>query len=899
MANPIISGLNNFFSGLRGNTATSGDKGAPAAVGNTSDSTIAAAEAETTKQTTQTQTPSNRNSPTTKRREESEAAKALTEEIAKQETNSSSSPSSSSPTTNWRNSAAGNAISLGTATDAQKVEALEQGASAQNVGFTNVDAIPEGKYINEAGKLDDVSNLLKDATVEKTITAADGSQTVENVRFSTLTEEEKTRYDTDAYSDEVSRQNIESLTPSKLEQQLNQLEIVSTADLDPRVAYQIELSKNLTPTPGLRERADEYERTVIDNAVTTAGDLLIGNTVSFLETQFTNPDKTLNFDDAIWEQLDKWNEYDGSGDYRAQRAIGAAIDVGSLFIGGGIGGAAVKGGTIALSKLGTTAAGNAVVRVVTSPIVNPKVLDTAADALAKIKIPISETAVNTGKTVIRATTTPSAATANILTVAYGADVVNRASEASPTVEGRVAAGLAIAAKELLLGGVGAREGYKVAANIEGYLETRGLKHIPESEISVSGIPLGYTSKETLPKAFKENTLIPAPYVEYDTFLGAVPPGLIQYPKAAKLNPPTSDFIEAWHGTPYGEKFGEKFVVGPSTSEYNGLYVAPVWEKYFSKDIEVPKMSLFVSKLGTETTNQPAAINLRLPGVKTINWQQLANEAGEPLDRVLSSTRLNERLANKFLETKAEKGYAYLPLTKDEYEGVIPVGSEFTQLPTRYYTRGAGNRRIPIKEYEFSGIGKPAAEDIDIPDINAPRKRSGSSYRQPNREPLPVFATIPRGSSYRPKSSRQYSSPKISSVNVPSVKVSQPNTRQYTVPSHPPSTINTPESYRPAGSSSVKVSVPKISSATYNPPRRPAALILDVKKKDTDLKKELKPFTAARTGRIDHLSIVDPAEMLGIGSLTDRNRPDRIMRKQELYFVDGKLTQKKPRGRVRK
>ena len=62
-------------------------------------------------------------------REKSAGAQALTQEIKK----SASSPGSNS---NWRNSAAGVDISLGKATTDQKLEAIEQGATPENVGLT-------------------------------------------------------------------------------------------------------------------------------------------------------------------------------------------------------------------------------------------------------------------------------------------------------------------------------------------------------------------------------------------------------------------------------------------------------------------------------------------------------------------------------------------------------------------------------------------------------------------------------------------------------------------------------------------------------------------------------------------------------------------------------------------
>lgn len=893
MANMFIEAVNKI------QNLTSGNKGAPAATGNTSDTTIAAAQAETT--TPAPSTPASQNTRPTpgKKRQDSAGAQALTQNINSSTTQTPSSPSSSPKTTNWRNTEAGEAISLGTATDTQKIEALEQGATAQNVGFTNVDALPDGKYINSSGKLDDTANLLKNATVEQTQTAADGSTITYQTSFDTLSEEQKAQYDTEAYADAVSRENIEKQTPkTEINPSISLGIPLDGSSRQYRNALQNEIALGKTITPGLRELAEEEQKQAHRE------NLIYGNFYTFWETVLKNPDGSWNLggpmQDNLFEQLAEWDAYDGSGEYRKAKSIAAAVELPTYLIGGGLAGGAAKAAQIGITKFGATKVGGKIVDVATRPIIKP----------ASIVNPATHPKI---AAVIEGVTTPTAAAINIGSVSYAVDIGSRIAE-QPTTDLKIQQALNIAIKEVPFGIAGASKAYDIASRLQSRAATKNLEYIPPGDISVDGIPVGFTSSETLPTAFKENTLIPAPYRVFGTDPVSAELGKGIYPRNAKLNPKNSDFVEVWHATPTGEKFGKEFTIAPSMSEYDGLYAAPVLERYFLKDFgQSPRPSFFVSKFGRTTGESiPSAINLRVPGVRLIDWQKVAKDVNQPLSRVMLNTNLNERAANKFLETKADKGYLYLPLTKDEYEGVIPVGSRFVQLPTRYYTKGTSGRRIPIKEYKFEGLDVNT-KPVKIPEVKTETPKTSekvkllktSSYRKKDDRPqLPAF------SAYRPA--------RVEAVKIPSytktsgnssIKTQLPASFSSSLPSD--SRVASPLSSRlsSAGPSSVKKGASSAisnktgkSSATpysYSGYKPGIAYPGDIRKKKEPRAKEPEYYTAARVGRIDRLSIVDPAEMIGRGSLTDRSRPDRVFSREVLYITDGQIGTKKPKGRIRK
>lgn len=858
---------------------TSGNKGAPAATGNTSDTTIAAAQAETT--TPAPPTPASQNTRPTpgKKRQDSAGAQALTQNINSSNTPTPSSPSSSPKTTNWRNTEAGEAISLGTATDTQKIEALEQGATAQNVGFTNVDALPDGKYINSSGKLDDTANLLKNATVEQTQTAADGSTITYQTSFDTLSEEQKAQYDTEAYADAVSRENIEKQTPK--------YEIRTTTPESSRFAFLIETARGTTSTPGLREAAIEEQK------VANREDLVIGNFYTAGETLFTNPTGSINLQDNIFEQLDDWDAYDGSGDYRKAKSIAAAVELPTYFISGGLAGGGAKAAQIGINKLGATKVGGKIVDVATRPIVKPA-------SITNPKL----------TAVLEITTTPTALAVNAGTVAYGVDVGSRIA-AQPTTEKRLEQAAAIALKEIPSGAIGAIKGFTATEKIADKLSTIGKTEIPYKEIVAPGIPLGDYKPAQLQKSFEQNRLIPEPYKI------ARSENPRNYRGSVSLNLDRTDFIEAFHATGSGQYFGKRVTVAEGSSEVSGLWTAPKAVEHFLGDLDntSPRFAILAREFGRAP--QSKILDIRAdPKIKFLDWDKAAREAGYSRGQVMRDPELRKEVGDAYIEKYTEFGEAISPSLKNEYEAVFKPGTELKRLRRKYYTRAPSGKVIPIDEYKVAN--KPNAlsrleakqekaiktTDKDYDTATFKALSSSSSKSRTDRPQLPAF------SAYRPA--------RVEAVKIPSytktsgnssIKTQLPASFSSSIPSEsrapPPLSSRLlsagPSSVKKGASSAISNKTGKSSATPYSYSGYKPGIAYpgDVRKKKEPRAKEPEYYTAARVGRIDRLSIVDPAEMIGRGSLTDRSRPDRVFSREVLYIADGQIGTKKPKGRIRK
>lgn len=885
MANMFIEAVNRI------QNLTSGNKGAPAATGNTSDTTIAAAQAETT--TPAPSTPASQNTRPTpgKKRQESAGAQALTQNINTSTTQTPSSSSSSPKTTNWRNTEAGEAISLGTATDTQKIEALEQGATAQNVGFTNVDALPDGKYINSSGKLDDTANLLKNATVEQTQTAADGSTITYQTSFDTLSEEQKAQYDTEAYADAVSRENIEKqTTKTEINPSISLGIPLDGSSRQYRNALQNEIALGKTITPGLRELAEEEQKQAHRE------NLIYGNFYTFWETVLKNPDGSWNLggpmQDNLFEQLAEWDAYDGSGEYRKAKSIAAAVELPTYLIGGGLAGGAAKAAQIGITKFGATKVGGKIVDVATRPILKPA-------SITNPKL----------NAVLEITTTPTALAVNTGTVAYGVDVGSRIA-AQPTTEKRLEQAAAIALKEIPFGAAGAIKGFTATEKIADKLSTIGKTEIPYKEIVAPGIPLGDYKPAQLQKSFEQNRLIPEPYKI------ARSENPRNYRGSVSLNPDRTDFIEAFHATGSGQYFGKRVTVAEGSSEVSGLWTAPKAVEHFLGDLDntSPRFAILAREFGR--TPQSKILDIRAePKIKFLDWDKAAREAGYSRGQVMRNPELRKEVGDAYIEKYTEFGEAISPSLKNEYEAVFKPGTELKRLRRKYYTRAPSGKVIPIDEYKVAN--KPNAlsrleakqekaikttdKDYDTATFKA---LSSSSKSSPNRPQLPAF------SAYRPA--------RVEAVKIPSytkmsgnssIKTQLPASFSSSIPSESRAASPLSSRLSSTGPSSVKKGASSAisnktgkSSATpysYSGYKPGIAYPGDIRKKKEPRAKEPEYYTAARVGRIDRLSIVDPAEMIGRGSLTDRSRPDRVFSREVLYITDGQIGTKKPKGRIRK
>lgn len=656
------------------------------------------------------------------------------------------------------------------------------------------------------------------------------------------------------------------------------------------VGFNIESSQTVTQTRptnyvSIQQQQDFYDasgglkleggmdaRQTMDAQVDKAikGDPIVGNIYSTAQTLLTDPVGRPNLTNNLFEQFEAYDKYDGSGDQRKTAAALAAIEIPSYIVGGGAAGVGTRVVQQGLTKLSSTKIGGAVVKAATTPISK--------------NAPIS----------------PAALTANSISGIYLGDTAVRILS-QPTAEEKISTAGNILLKEIPAGAFGAIGGYKATAKFVNGLNTFGKTEIPAEKIKAPGIPLGNFNEAQLKNSFEKNILSPQPYkfARADNDIGKDTASTV----SAKLNN-LDDAVELYHVTAGGQNFGKKFTVRDSESEFGGLFAAPKAVEHFfygsTDDIKVTP-SFFIREFSP--AESPAILNIKSRGVKPVDWQKASDSVGRSVRQVKRDPELRKTAVDNFLISSESKnpGFAYMPMIKKEYEAVIPQGTEFKRLPIRYFTR-IKNTRVPIYEYERVGFTPTST--------NTRNTRGGSS-----------------SSSYGRTSSRNYV-PAGSPVSLYSGSRSSTRTtsRDYNLNSRLNESLNkfnspalTPASFTFSFNNAVlgstegttakktglynnitqqKATPQKINPLKSNPLFRQSNPIIKRQKKAADERKETeKIYSAVRTGRIDHLSIKDPLEFYGTGkSITDRTRPDRVLRKQALYFVDNAISTKRPTGR---
>lgn len=785
MANPIIQNLSNWFN-------TTIQSKAPSAPGNASNNTIAAA-ATSNPQPSPTPTPTQTTtqSTTTKKKDKSSSS-------------------------NWRNSSAGVAISLGTATVEQKIEAYNQGASAQNIGLqqTNV-----GKGLTSGAGLYDVGINIE------------SSQTVTPTR--------PINY--------VSAQQAQDFYDASGGLKLS-------GEMDARQTIEAQTDKAIKQDP------------------------IVGNIYSTAQTVLSDPVGRPNLTNNIFEQFDAYDKYDGSGDMRKTAAVLAAVEIPSYIIGGGAAGVGTRAIQTGLTKISGTKLGGAAVKAATTPVSK------------------------------NAPITPAGIVASSASGIYLGDAAVRVLS-NPTPEGKISTAANIALKEIPAGIFGTIKGYQGTAKFVDGLRTIGKTEIPENVVKVPGIPLGNFNEKQLAKSFERNILSPQPFnfARASNDIGKSTASTV----SAKLNP-LDDAVELYHVTASGQNFGRRFTVRDSESEFGGLFVAPKAVEYFfygSTDTPKVRPSFFTAEF--PLAEYPLIVNVKSRGVKPVDWQKAADSVGRSISEVKRNPELRKTAVDNFLIDSNSKSpeYAYMPMIKKEYEAVIPQGTELKRVRSRYYTR-VNNRRVPI--YEYKPIGRTEIEESIFGSRGRRSYSSSSSYRRTSERNY-----VPAGSistSYlnsrltSSQSSTRRSSRNYTYTGSPSQSGSNSSTRSNSGLSAFNSAV-----FGTSGSTSAntnrlynnitanKATPQRITASPTNYLSRQTNQIIRRQKKAADERKETeKLYSAVRTGRIDHLSIKDPLEFYGTGkSITDRNRPDRMLRRQALYFVDNAITTKKPTGRRRR
>lgn len=657
------------------------------------------------------------------------------------------------------------------------------------------------------------------------------------------------------------------------------------------VGINIEASQSVTPTRppnyvsieqrreffdasgGLRldgaKDARQLFETQTDKAIKQ--DPIMGNIGTTVQTLFFDPVGRPNLRNNLFKQIEVYDKYDGSGDMRRQAAIGAAIEIPSYLIGGGVAGVGTRVAQTALTKIGATKLGGAAVRAATTPI---------------------------SKTV---EITPAAAAANTITSVYLADTGYRIFS-QPTTEGKISTAANVALKEIPAGAVGAVTGYRATAKFIDGLKTLGKTEIPAERVTAPGIPLGNFNEAQLAESFNKNILSPQPnkFARATSEIGKDTAETV----SAKLNP-SDDVIELYHATASGSNFGKKFTVKESESEFGGLFTAPKGISYFLGDsVNEVKVSPAFFIRDFRPAESPALLNIKSRGVKPVDWQKAADSVGRSVQQVKNNPRVRKTAVDNFLVSAESQnpGYAYMPMIKREYEAVIPQGTQLKRTRSRYYTR-INNTRVPIYEYEpvgFTAGRETATRPRRLSSSSSAELRSSSRNYVPAGSPVSLYSGSTRSSSAGGKSSiRDSFLAQLSEISRDS-----PQKTTKTAYTATQTNYNSPVKTTTRGNSlysnitANKATPQKITPIDTNYLSRKSNQLIKRQKKPTDERKETeKLYSAVRTGRIDHLSIKDPLEFYGTGkSITDRKRPDRVLNKQALYFVDNAISTRRPTGR---
>ncbi len=623
------------------------------------------------------------------------------------------------------------------------------------------------------------------------------------------------------------------------------------------------------------------------------------------------------------ERIDQWKTYEGENATtdRAISSVKAPVELGLSFLPsfgeGVIGGAVIRAGGAVIGKLASSGkVGATIANILTKPLITGTTAKTAVTAVdITAEKSISSALIKTGtkfavdhptitlglETASKAVTTPSNAALNTVAISYGIDVVSRVN-AAPTNQDKFATAAQIAFVELPALVIGGKIGYSAVTKGIGRYETRGLTALKSTDYGYEiGIPnVDHPTITALKTSFAENTYSPKPY----KFSNTENPFITQpNPVNARLpeNPSgvTAGLTQYTHATPYGEAFKKSTVtVHKGSSEAPGMYVAPAFNFYYAKTAnEMPRPRLFMT--GTLQTSNPATVAVYGNAPKAIPYERLG----------LSQNKVG---ANIFMSENAKQGEVYLPNIKEEMEGIITVGTELKQLPTRYYFELNGVR-VPTREFKISET-QTQKNLIETP-TNSQLSKSGSSSKSNIKYQYPSI-TSP-GTSFRittEKSKNSSSSSEKSTQHYRSTSSSPSSSipKSYEVPSNsgssksksPSVQSSLPKSYEAPSNSGVNsletqksYKSPSVSIPYAAPSFKQTPYTTQTKKrKDDDNRDLVTRYKPLRREVLHHLSIIDPAEGINIGSFTgSRKRPERIVNTKDiLYEVSGSLQTRKPR-----
>lgn len=562
---------------------------------------------------------------------------------------------------------------------------------------------------------------------------------------------------------------------------------------------------------------------------------------------------------------------------RAIQAASGAIEIATLplsLVGGAAVGAGVKGASLGLAKAATTKAGQNIVPKLTTPLIKGE--GKIAQQIGKYSTPV-----NIGANSVVG-----------YSIADTSVRIGKKFAESPEAGAREAAN-AILSLPLAIAGGGA--GYKLAEKVAGAIKTRGLTYIPAEKYTVEGIPLSnQLTQDNLAVSFEKNIFYPKP----DKF-AETNKAIQDVSSSAKLPKHPSQTVNApkqmYHAS--NKPFGKEFEVMESKSEIKSImYGAPKAETYFTRisgEAESKPGLLF----NIEPSTGGEILNLKGTTVKKVDYDIAARDLGIPIDKIKASPYLQYKSADYYIQEYGKQGEFYIPGIKAEYEAGTKAGTRYKRLPARYYTEVNGIK-VRISEYE-PVLTETAAPQAARGKAGKPQKVSYTGYSGKPQE-IPVSYSL--GVSSKLQTSFKESSRRAEKTTkqVYSSRLGKPSVGSYS-------------SLLGGGKRSTASGVESISSIVYggNPQRGISSTAYSSKKKkqgqpgqlrkkhDDNRGTDIDFYSAARRGRIDHLSIVDPLEFLGRGSMTNRKRADVTLDKQKIYLVDSNISLTKPAGRRRK
>lgn len=416
---------------------------------------------------------------------------------------------------------------------------------------------------------------------------------------------------------------------------------------------------------------------------------IIGDAILTAESIIWNPDGSLNKDGGLFyshpgtlTQAEKYDIYDGSGTERMTAGANTIVNLVGAAVLPGAGGAVMKGGQIGLRELGKAAGAAA-----TKEAAERGLKGSALIGLNRFGNFATKPLLETNSALVRAATTPATiplnAASGVVLADAGKDVVEKTQQHGLGIGALTAAGYGLS---FGVGGITAHQAQKIVNKVDDSVRTKGLIEIrqepgldTESVIyrpafTSEGLPLGKgQTLETVEQSFKENRLIPQPYES--TFRGEGDNALneLYHTVSAKL-PGKDDSIQVWHATPFDIQ-GDMIIKG-SKSEFDGLYGSPRPLSYFSKveQWSNPHFSLMPFVTEYKPATSPSFVHISMP----------------------KDTKFTKN------PTKTAEPQLHVPLVKEEYEAILPPGTQLKAMETRYAINVNG-RKLPVREKEFDGF----------------------------------------------------------------------------------------------------------------------------------------------------------------------------------------------------